>query len=71
MNSTSNILFWPFIAVWKLMALIFILTSRLIGVVIGLVFMIVGGILTVTVILVPVGVPLAAFGVILVTRGLF
>jgi hypothetical protein len=33
--------------------------------------MIVGGILIVTVILVPVGIPLAAFGVLLVTRGLF
>ncbi len=71
MNSLSSCLFWPFIAIWKLLAAILNLTGRLIGVVLGIVFMSVGGVLIITVILVPVGVPLAAFGFLLVVRGLF
>jgi len=71
MNSSNSCLTWPFVALWKLLAGILGLTGRLIGIVLGVVFMIVGGILIVTVILVPVGIPLAAFGVLLVMRGLF
>ena len=71
MNSLTSCLFWPFIAIWKLLAAILNLTGRLIGVILGVVFMIVGAIMIVTVILIPVGIPFAAFGLLLVIRGLF
>ncbi len=62
---------WPFWAIWRLIALIVGLTGRLIAVVLGLVFGIVGLILTVTVVLSPIGIPLTLFGALLVIRGLF
>ena len=71
MNSMTSCLFWPFIALWKLLAGILALTGRLVGAVLGLVFMIVGLVLIVTVILVPVGIPLLAFGSLLIVRSIF
>ncbi len=62
---------WPFWAIWRLIALIVGMTGRLIAVVLGLVFGIVGLILTVTVVLSPIGIPLMLFGALLVIRGLF
>ncbi len=71
MNSSTSCLLWPFVAIWKLLAAILGFTGRLIGIVLGVVFMIVGGVLIVTVILVPVGIPLAALGLLFVVKGLF
>jgi hypothetical protein len=62
---------WPFVALWKLLALILGLTGRLVLGVLGLVFMIVGLILTVTLIAAPVGIPLAIVGVLLLLRSIF
>jgi hypothetical protein len=71
LNSLSSCLFWPFIALWKLLAGILNLTGRLVGTVLGLAFMIVGLVLIFTVILVPVGIPLLAGGTLLIVRSLF
>jgi hypothetical protein len=71
MNSSTSCLAWPFVALWKLLAAILNLTGRLIGTVLGIVFMIVGAVMIITVILLPVGIPLAAFGLLLVVRSLF
>jgi hypothetical protein len=62
---------WPFWAIWRLIAFIVGLTGRLLAVVLGLVFGIVGLTLTVTVIMAPIGIPLLVFGALLVIRGLF
>ncbi len=62
---------WPFVALWRLVAGIIAVTGRLLAAVIGLVLMIVGVILTVTVIGAVVGIPLIIFGFLLVLRGFF
>jgi hypothetical protein len=56
------LLLWPFWAIWKLLALILGLTGRLIAAILGLVLMIVGVILTITVVGAVIGIPLIVFG---------
>lgn len=62
---------WPFVAIWDLITWILKLTGRLVAAVLGLVFMIVGTILTVTVIGAVVGLPLIVFGFALMVRAIF
>ncbi len=62
---------WPFYALWRLVTLILGVTGRLVAVVLGVVFMIVGGILTLTIVGAIVGIPLMIFGFTLLLRGLF
>ncbi|MBS3783590.1 MAG: hypothetical protein KGY78_04020 [Anaerolineae bacterium] len=64
-------LLWPFYAIWRLVAFILEMTGRLIGVVLGLVFLIVGLLVSLTVIGAVVGVPLIILGMLLILRGLF
>lgn len=64
-------IFWPFVALWKLLTLILEVTGRILAIVIGLVLMIGGGLLTATVVGAPIGIPLALFGFLLLLRGLF
>lgn len=64
-------LLWPFVALWNLITWILQLTGRLIAAVLGLVFMIVGVLLTVTVIGAVVGLPLIVFGFMLMVRSIF
>jgi hypothetical protein len=63
--------FWPFVALWRLIAAIVALTGRLVAVILGLVLMIVGVIISLTVIGAIVGIPLAIVGLLLTLRGLF
>jgi len=62
---------WPFVALWRLVSGILIVTGRLVAVVLGLVFVLVGALLSATVVGAIVGVPLILFGGLLVVRGLF
>ena len=62
---------WPFWALWKLVAGIVTATGRLVAVIVGLVFLIVGVVLTVTVVGAIVGIPFIIFGLLLMVRGLF
>jgi hypothetical protein len=62
---------WPFWAIWRLVELILAATGRLVAVLLGLVFLIVGVILTVTVVGAIVGIPFIIFGLLLTLRGLF
>jgi hypothetical protein len=62
---------WPFWAVWRLLAWIVSLTGRLIAIILGLALIIIGAVLCITVILLPLGIPMAIFGILLVFRGLF
>lgn len=64
-------LLWPFIALWRLLALIVEMTGRFVAMVLGIVFMIVGVIVSLTIIGAIVGVPLALIGLLLFFRGLF
>jgi hypothetical protein len=62
---------WPFVALWRLVTGILALTGRLVAVVLGLVFVLVGAVLSATVVGAILGVPLILFGGLLVIRGLF
>lgn len=62
---------WPFAALWKLLAVIVELTGRFVAMVLGLVLILVGGIVSLTVIGAIVGIPLAMIGLLLLLRGIF
>jgi hypothetical protein len=64
-------IFWPFVALWRLVTWILELTGRLVAIILGVVFMAVGAILSVTVVGAFIGVPLFLFGGLLIFRGLF
>ena len=62
---------WPFAALWKLLAVIVEMTGRFVAMVLGIVFIIVGVIVSLTIIGAIVGVPLAIIGLLLLLRGMF
>ena len=62
---------WPFVALWRLIAMIVEFTGRIVAVVLGAVLMIVGIVVSLTIIGAVVGIPLAILGLLLVLRGLF
>jgi hypothetical protein len=67
---TSWIL-WPFVALWKLLAGLIGLTGRLVAVILGAALMLVGGLVSLTVIGAVIGIPLAVLGLLIILRGLF
>lgn len=62
---------WPFVALWRLLAGILELTGRLVGAVVGLVLVIVGFVVSLTVIGAVIGIPLALLGFLLMVRSIF
>ena len=62
---------WPFAMLWKLIATIVGLTGRFLAMVLGLVFIVVGVIVSLTVVGAIVGIPMAIIGVLLFVRGIF
>lgn len=62
---------WPFAALWKLLAVIVEMTGRFVAMVLGIVLLIVGIIISLTIIGAIVGVPLAIIGLLLFFRGMF
>ena len=66
-----KIIAWPFIALWRLVIGIVQVTGRFVAAILGLILMIVGVVLTLTVVGAIVGIPLFTFGFLLVIRGFF
>ena len=64
-------LFWPFTALWRMVTWILAFTGRILAIVLGLTFLIVGFLLKVTVVGAILGVPMLLFGLLLILRGLF
>jgi hypothetical protein len=62
---------WPFVALWRLLATIVELTGRFVAMVLGIVLIIVGGIVSLTIVGAIVGIPLAFIGLLLLLRGIF
>jgi len=62
---------WPFAALWRLLALIVELTGRFVAMVLGLVLMLVGVLVSLTIVGAIIGVPLALIGLLLLLRGIF
>ncbi len=65
------LLLWPFYALWRLVIGIIALTGRLVGAIIGLVLMIAGLLVSLTIVGAIVGIPLILFGFMLLLRSLF
>lgn len=65
------ILLWPFYAVWRLLTLILNVVGRLLCAILGLVIMIAGVLVTMSVVGAPLGIPLAALGFLLLVRSIF
>jgi hypothetical protein len=62
---------WPFAAIWQLIATIVGLTGRFVAMVLGLVFMLVGVIVSLTIIGGIIGIPMALIGLLLFLKGIF
>ena len=67
----TSFLLRPFVWLWNFVAYLVMLTGRLVAVILGLVLMLVGFLLSVTVVGAIVGVPLLIIGLLLVVRGLW
>ena len=62
---------WPFVAIWKLLAVIVEMTGRLVAMILGIVLIIVGVLVSLTIVGAIVGVPLAIIGLLLFLKGIF
>lgn len=62
---------WPIVALWRLATTLLALAGRLILTTIGLVLVLAGAVLTITVVGAPLGIPLVVAGLLFVARGLF
>jgi len=62
---------WPFYALWSLLATIVEFTGRLVAMIIGFVFIVVGVLVSLTIVGAIIGIPLAIVGFMLVLRGIF
>jgi hypothetical protein len=67
----SHWIFRPLIALWKLLAGLIALTGRLTAVIIGAALMLIGGLVSLTVVGAVIGIPLAFLGLLIILRGLF
>jgi hypothetical protein len=62
---------WPFYVLWRLLTLILNATGRLVLAVVGIALMVVGLVISLTVVGAPVGIPLAILGFLLLLRAFF
>ena len=70
-EKTGSWLLWPCKAVWNLLALLLNITGRVLAGVLGVLLMIVGIALTMTVAGAPAGIPFAIVGLLLIIRSIF
>jgi hypothetical protein len=64
-------LLWPFYALWRLLTFILNATGRLVVAVLGIALMVVGIVISLTVVGAPLGIPLALLGLLLLLRAFF
>ena len=70
-KSIAWVLLWPLSMIWSLAGFILKIAGRILCAVCGLVLMIVGVLVTLSVAGAPIGIPLTAFGFLLLVRALF
>lgn len=70
-TKSTPILFVPFVWLWQLVSFILGLTGRLLAVVLGFVLLVVGLLVTLTVVGAILGIPMMIVGFALIVRGLF
>jgi hypothetical protein len=62
---------WPFAAIWKLLAVTVEMTGRFIAMILGILLMIVGVLVSLTIVGAIIGVPLGIVGLLLFLKGIF
>lgn len=62
---------WPFHALWRLLTFILAATGRLVCAALGIVLLVVGVAVALTVVGAPLGIPLALLGFLLLVRAIF
>ncbi|MGA7192001.1 MAG: hypothetical protein WBW94_00105 [Anaerolineales bacterium] len=67
----ATCLLWPFAMLWHLLATIVGLTGRFVAMILGIIFICVGVIVSLTLIGAIVGIPLAMVGLLLFLKGIF
>jgi len=70
-GNSVPILLWPFYAIWRLLTFVVELIGRLLCALLGIVLMIAGVTITLSIIGAPVGIPLASVGFLLLVRSIF
>jgi len=70
-KKTTPWFLWPFAALWNLLALVLIITGRVLCMVLAIGLMIVGIALTMTATGAPLGIPIAILGLLLMIRSVF
>ena len=62
---------WPFYALWRLLTFILEATGRLVLGVLGIAIMVVGLVISLTIVGAPIGIPIAILGFLLLLRAFF
>jgi hypothetical protein len=62
---------WPFYALWRLLTFVLAATGRLVCALLGIALLVVGGVVTLTVVGAPLGIALGIAGLLLLIRALF
>jgi hypothetical protein len=62
---------WPLFALWWLVTFVLEATGRLVCAVLGVALIVAGGVVALTIVGAPVGIPLVLLGVLLLVRALF
>ncbi len=70
-STSAHWAWWPLIALWRLLATIVELTGRFVAMVLGLVLMLAGLLVSLTIVGAIVGLPLMVVGLLLTLRGIF
>ena len=70
-RATAPWIFWPIAALWDLLAFTLRLTGRVVGSLMALALLMIGSLLTLTVILAPIGIPVFIVGLLLLVRSVF
>ena len=70
-ESRAPWLLWPFYAIWKLLTFILNICGRILCAIFGLLLMVAGVTISLSIVGAIIGVPLASFGFLLMVRALF
>ncbi|MGH2522497.1 MAG: hypothetical protein ACRDH2_08330 [Anaerolineales bacterium] len=62
---------WPVVALWRLLATIVEMVGRFVAILLGLVLMLIGALVSLTIVGAIVGIPLFVVGLLLALRGIF
>lgn len=66
-----KIILWPFTLVWSFVGLIFKLLGCMLSAILGFVFIIIGAVLTITIVGAIVGIPMIISGTMLIIHSIF